>query len=168
MFNEQDKELDHNKKTDLDSVSSKRNPGSDNELADKKYVVDSIRDGNVLRFNQTFENYLKVSFGNDNHNLTKTDKIQITDTTIIKYPNTGGYLLQNCVRKRIDKNNGGKIQNFMQTTKTTSATGNSRATSIPPIGDSFMCNEASSNNQGSNVSCSFKRIDIIQISNITF
>ena len=39
---------------------------------------------------------------------------------------------------------------------------------MPPIGDSFMHIETSSNNHGDNVYCSFERIDIIQISNISF
>ena len=54
-----------------------RNPISDNELANKEDVDDSIGDGNVLRFNQTLENYQKVSVGKDTYNLTKNDKIQI-------------------------------------------------------------------------------------------
>ena len=44
---------------------------------------------------------------------------QITDTTKIKYPNTGGYLLQNWVIKCNDKNNNGKIQKFIKSTKKT-------------------------------------------------
>ena len=100
--------------------------------------------------------------------MTKYDKIQITGTSIIKYPNTGGYLLQNWVIKCNDKNNNGKIQNFIKSTKTNSPTGYSGATSLPPIGDSFMYIETSSNNRGNNVFISFERIDNIQISNITF
>ena len=42
MFNDQDNELDINKLTNLDSVSVNREPSSDNELANKKYVDDSI------------------------------------------------------------------------------------------------------------------------------
>ena len=58
----------------------------------KKYVDDSIEDGTFLGFNQTLENYLKVSVGNDTYNNTKDDKIQLVDTTIIKHGN-GAYLL---------------------------------------------------------------------------
>ena len=43
----------------------------------------------MFSFNQTLQNYLKVSVGNDIYNLTKYDKIQLTDITIIKTPNTG-------------------------------------------------------------------------------
>ena len=169
VFNDQDSEFDNNKLTNLDSVTVNRNPNSDNELSNKKYVDDSIGDGTILRFNQTLQNYLKVSVGNDTYNLAKYDKIKITDTTIIKYPNTGGYLLQNWVIKCNDKNNNGKIQNFIKSTKTNSPTGHSGATSLPPIGDSFMYIETSSNNHGhERVFVSFERTDIIQISNITF
>ena len=111
-FDDQDKEFDNNKLTNLDSVTVIKNPSSHNELANKKNFGDSIGDGNVLRFNQTLENYLKVSVRNDTYNLTKYDKIQITDTTIIKHPNTRGHLLQKWVIKCNDKNNNGEIQNF--------------------------------------------------------
>ena len=167
--NNQDNDLNDNKLINLDSITVNRNPSSDNELANKKYIDDELDKNTVLRFNQTLSNYLKVSVGNDTYNLTKYDKIQITDTTIIKYPNTGGYLLQNWVIKRNDKNNNGKIQNFIKSTKTNSPTGYSGATSLPPIGDSFMYIETSSNNHGhERVFVSFERTDIIQISNITF
>ena len=51
--------------TNLDCVSVNRNLSSDNELAKKKYVVDSLGSGNILQFNQALQNYLKVSIGND-------------------------------------------------------------------------------------------------------
>ena len=70
--NNQYNDLNDKKLTNLDSASVNRNPTSDNELTNKKYVDDSL--GNVLRFNQTFENYLKKSVGNDTYNLTKYDK----------------------------------------------------------------------------------------------
>ena len=71
-------------KTTLDSVTVKRNPNSENELANKKYVNDSIGDQNALRFKQTLDNYLKVSVGNFVYNPTKCDKISIRDTTETK------------------------------------------------------------------------------------
>ena len=122
----------------------------------------------MLRFNQTLQNYLKVSVGSDIYNLTKYNKIQLTDITIIKYPNSGGYLLQNWNIKCNDKNYNGKIQNFLKSSKTTSPTGDSGADSLPPIGTAFMYIETTSNNHGNNVFVSFERTDIIQISNITF
>ena len=168
VFNDQDNVFDKNKLNNLDSVTVNRNPTSDNELSNKKYVYDSIGEGTIVRFNQTLENYLKVSVGNDTYNLTKYDKIQIRDTTISIYPNTGGYLLQNWVITCNDKNNNGKNQNFINSTKTNSPTGFSGATSLSPIGNSFMYIETSSNNHGNNAFVSFEQADIIQSSNITF
>ena len=98
VFIDQDNEVDNKKLTNLDSVSVNRNPSSDIELANKIYFVDSIGEDAIVRFIQTLENYLKVSVvGNDTYNLTKYNKIQIIDTTIIEYRSTGGYLLQNWV-----------------------------------------------------------------------
>ena len=90
VCNDQDKEFDDNELKKLDSIKIKRDPSSDNELANKKYVVDSIGHGNFLRFNQTLEIFLKVTVGNDTYNLKKYDKIQFTDTKKIKHQNTGG------------------------------------------------------------------------------
>ena len=64
--------------------------------------------------------------------------MQITDIRIIKYPNTGGYLLQNWVIKCNDKINSGKIQSFMKSTKTSSPSSHSGAESLPSFGDAFM------------------------------
>ena len=166
--NNQDNDFNDNKITNLDSVQVNRNPSSDNELANKEYIDDSIREGILLRFNQTLQNYLKVSVGNDMYNLFKYDKIQLTDTTVMKAGNTGGYLLPYWKTICNDKNNSGKISNFIKSTKTGSATADSGATSLPPIGNAFMFVETSSNNNGNNVFCSFGRIDIIQITNISF
>ena len=85
----QDNDLNDNKLTNLDSITLNRNPTFDNEIANKKYIDDELNEITILRFNQTLQNYLKVSVGNDTYNLTKYNKIQIIDTTIIKYPNTG-------------------------------------------------------------------------------
>ena len=93
VFNDQDNEFDKNKLPFLNSVSVNRYHSSDNELANKKCVDGSIGEKKVLRFNQALENYSKVSVGNDTYIRTKYDKIQITDKTIIEYPNTDGYLL---------------------------------------------------------------------------
>ena len=86
----------------------------------------------------------------------------------MKAGNTGGYLLPYWKINCNDKNNNGKIQNFIKSTKTNSPTGDSGATTLPPIGTAFMYIETSSANHGNNVFCSFERIDIIQITNITF
>ena len=94
--------------------------------------------------------------------------MQITDTTIIKYPNTGGYLLQQWIFKCNDKNNGGKIQNFIRSSKATTPSPDTGANILPPIGDSFMYIEISSNIHGANVFCSFEGTDNIQYTNIFF
>ena len=168
VFNDQDNELDNNKITKIDSVTVNTNPNLDNGLSKKKYVHDSVGEGTIVRFNQTLEKLLNVSVGKNVYNLTKYDKIQITDTKIITFPNTGGYLLQQWYIKCNDKNINGKIQFFKKTTKTNSPIGYSEATSLPTIGISFMYIETSSNNHGNNVFVSFERTDIFQISNITF
>ena len=137
-------------------------------MASKKYIDDELDKNTVLRFNQTLQNYLKVSVGNDTYNLTKDDKIQITDTTEMRYPNIGSDLLQKWNIKCNNKNNISKVGDFIKSTKTNSPTAHSGATSLPPIGSAFMYIETSSNNHGNNVFVSWERTDIIQISNITF
>ena len=86
----------------------------------------------------------------------------------MKFPNNGNDLLPNWRIHCNDRNNNGNIQNIIRSTKTSSPTTNSGAIVRPPIGDSFMYIETSSSNFGPNVFCSWERIDIIQISNITF
>ena len=166
--NNQDNDLNGNKLTKVDTITVNSNPTSDNELSTKKYIDEELEKNTILRFNQTLETYLKVSVGYDTYNLTKFDKIPITDTTIYKAPNSGGYLFQQWNIKCNDKNNNGKIQKINESTTTNTATSDSGATSLPPIGDSFMYIETSSNNHGNNVFFSFERTDIIQTSNITF
>ena len=97
----------------LDSIflnSSFTSPGTIIDLPTKSYV-DSLHGENersrrdlgsdfynesntLVRFNQTLQNYLKVSVGNDTYNLTKYNKTSITDITEIKIPNSGNALLQ--------------------------------------------------------------------------
>ena len=92
----------------------------------------------------------------------------MTDTTVMKAGNTGGYLLPNWKISCNDKNSSGKITNFIKSTKTNSPTGSSGATSLPPIGTAFMYIETSSKKKGDNVFVSWERTDIIQITNISF
>ena len=165
--NDQDTEF-NDKLLTSESITISRNPNSDNKLSYKKYIGDELDKNTIVRLNQILEKYLKISVRKDTCNLTKYDNKQITDTTNIKASNTGGYLLQNWFIKSNDKNKNGKIQNFIKSTKTNSPTGDSGATSIPPIGDSFMYIENSSNNHGNIVFVSWERTDIIQITNITF
>ena len=166
--NNQDNDFNDYKLTNIDSITINRNPTLDNQVSNKKYIDNELDKNTIVRFNQTLQNYLKVPVGSEIYYLTKYDKIQLTDTTIIKYPSSGGYLPQNWLIKCNDKNNAGKIQNFIRSTKSNSPTGDSGATILPPIGDSFMYIETSSNNHGDSVFVSWERTDIIQISNITF
>ena len=66
----QDIDLNDIKLTKLDSITINRNPSSDNEVSNKKYVDDELDKNTIVRFNQTLENYLRVSVGSDIYNLT--------------------------------------------------------------------------------------------------
>ena len=182
--------LDPEEKLNLDEQdsiilnSSLTSPITKIELPTKSYI-DSLHEENernrrdlgldfynesntLLKFNQTLQNYLKVSVGNDTYNLTKYDKIQLIDYTEIRSPNIGLNLLPKWRIKNLNKNNGSKLGNFLKSTITSSPSSLTGATSLPPIGVAFMYIETSNNNHGSNVFVSFERTDIIQISNITF
>ena len=167
--NNQDNNLNKNKLLNLDSVSVNRNPSLDNELANKKYIDNELNKITIVRFNQTLQNYLKVSVGNDTYSLTKYIKISITDTTEMRFPNTGIDLLQKWNIKGNNKNNQSKINDLTKSTKTNSSTSDSGATILPQNGNAFMYIETSGANNGSHiVFCSWERTNIIQISNITF
>ena len=97
--------------------------------------------------------------------MTNYDKIQNTDTTIIK-PLNDAYLLPEWTVIFNDFHNNGKARNFKRATKTNSPTGYSGSKSLPPVGTTFVYIETSSINHGNNVFVSFERTDIIQISNI--
>ena len=150
------------------SIQINDDPSNDNHVSNKKYIDDKLDKNTLVRFNQTLQNYLKVSVGNDTYNLTKYNKILLTDTAVLKTGSTGLYLLPYWKIICNDKNNNGKIQNFIKSTKSNSPTGDSGATTLPPIGSAFMFLETSSNNNGNILFCSFGRTDIIQITNITF
>ena len=72
--NNQDNDGNDNKLSNLDSITVSRDPGSNNEVTNKKYVNDDLDKNTIVRFNQTLSNYLKVSVGNDTYNLTKYNK----------------------------------------------------------------------------------------------
>ena len=168
MKNNQDNDFNDNKILNIDSVTVSRKPTLDNEITNKNYIDDELDKNTILRFNQTLFNYLKVSVGDDTYILTKYDKIQILDTNIIKSPNCDEYLLQSWNIKRNDENINEEIQKFIRSTTTNSPTSDSGATSLPPIGKSFMYKETSSNTLGNKVFVSLERTNIIQITNIPF
>ena len=122
----------------------------------------------MVRFNQTLQKYLKASVGNDIYNVTKYDKIQLTDITNIIYPSSGGYLLQKWNIKCNDKNNDGKIQNFIRSSNQLTPSPDTGSNTLLPIGKKYLYIETSSKNHGECVYCSFERTDIIQISKISF
>ena len=67
----------------------------ENERSRRDLGLDFYDESSTLvRFNQTLQNYLKVSVGNDTYNLTKYNKVSITDITETKFPNSGNALLQ--------------------------------------------------------------------------
>ena len=168
VFIDQDIEFDNNKLTNLDSITVNRGPYLYNELSNKKYVDDSLGEGTLLRFNQSLKNYLKLSVGKSVYNLTKYNKIKITDTTEISFPNITSDLLQKWNIKFNNKINHSRITDFTKSTETNSPTGHSGATSLSPIGNSFMYIDTSSNIHGhERVFVSFEKTDIIQINNIT-
>ena len=182
--NNQDNDFNNNNLTNINSITLNNQAVNDNQVITKAYVDQfhqenerSRRDvgldfydesSTLVRFNQTLQNYLKVSVGNDIYNLTKYNKISITDITEIKFPNSGDALLQKWKIYCNNKNNQSRISDFIKSTKTNSPSSYSGATSLPPIGNSFLYIETSSNNHGANVFVSWERTDIIQISNITF
>ena len=65
--NNQDNDFNDNKLTKIDSITVNRNPSSDDEISNKKYIDDEIDKNTIVKFNQTLENYLstKVSVGNE-------------------------------------------------------------------------------------------------------
>ena len=167
--NNQDKYFNDNKLTNINSITFNRNPTTDNEVSNKKYIGDDLDKNTILRFDQTLENYLKVSVGNDTYNLTKFNKINITDETKMRSPNSGQSLLQKWILKCVNKISNAKINTFLKSTTNTSPTSESGAVALPPIGWSFMYVEISGSNHGANhVSVSWERSDIIHISNIKF
>ena len=113
----QDNDLNDKKIKSLDSITIKRNPSSDKEVSKKEYIDDELDKNTIVRFNQTLQNYLKVSIGNDIYNLSKFDKIQLSDITTMKAGKTGGYLLPYWTIICNDKNNNCNIQNFIKSTE---------------------------------------------------
>ena len=171
--NNQDNNFNDNKLTNVNSITINNNPSDDDHVGNKKYIDDQLDNNTIVRFNQKLTNSLKVSVGSDIYHLTKYNKIQLTNQTILKYPNSGSYLLPLWRIVCNDRNKNGKLKNFIKSSKYSSPTGDSGATSLPAIGTAFMYFETSGNNNnqnnnGANVFVTLQRTDIIQITNITF
>ena len=166
--NNQDNDFNDKKITNIDSMTVNRKLSFDNEPSKKKYIVDELDKNTILRLNGTLQFYLKVSVGNETYSLTKYNKISITDITKIKFPNTSSELLQKWNIYCNNKINQSRKTDLIRSTKTSSPPVESGATSLPPIGDSFMYIETSSNNHSENAYVSFEKSDIIQITEKTF
>ena len=167
--NNQDNDFNDKKLININSTTINKKPSSDNEVSNKKYIDDELDKDTIVRLNDdSNDRYLKINIKISTYNLQIYNKVLITDTTILKFPHSAGSFLQNWNIKCNDRNNQGKIQNFIRSTRTNSPTGNAGAIVSPLIGDSFMYKETSGNNFGPNIHCSWERIDLIQISNITF
>ena len=165
--NNQDKDFNDNKLTNINSITINNNPTDDDHVKSKKFIDDELDKNTIVRFNQTLQNYLEVSVGSNTYNLTKNDKIHLTVITTIKIGNIGADLLPYWKIICSDVIINGKIANFLKATKSSSPTGDSGATSLPPIGNSFIYIETSAGNHGNKIFCSSERTDIIQITNIT-
>ena len=85
--NNQNKNFNDKKLTKLVSITINSNLTSASNLSNEKYVDDEVNKNTILRHNQTLKNYLKISLGNDVYDLAKFDRMHITDTTVIRYPN---------------------------------------------------------------------------------
>ena len=110
-----------------------------------------------------------MSVGNDVYIPTNCDKLQITDKTESKFPNTGSDLLQKWTNKCNNKNIDLKAETFIKSTKTNSPTSSSGGINLPPIGSAFLYIETSSNSHGyERVVVSFERTDIKHFSIVTF
>ena len=59
--NNQDKDLNDNKLTNKISITINNNPTDDNHVSNKKYIDNELDINTILRFNQTLQNYLKIS-----------------------------------------------------------------------------------------------------------
>ena len=70
-MNNHDNDFNDNKLLKLDSVSVNRNPTSNIELTNKKYIDDELDENTILRFSQTLLSYLKVSVGNETKKINK-------------------------------------------------------------------------------------------------
>ena len=171
VINDQDNDFNDNKLTNLDSITTDRNPTLDNEASNKKYIDDELDKITIFRFNQTLQNYLKVSVGSYTYNLTKYNKISITDITDIIFPNTGREILRKWNIYCNNKLNQQRMNDFIKSTRTNSPTSESGKMSQnqdQSIGHAFNYVETSSNNNGENVFFSLERTDIKQITKLTF
>ena len=117
----------------------------------------------LVKISILLQNFLKASVEYTVYYLTKYGRKQLLDTTLSKYLDQGGYLLQQWITKCNSKNDSGKMQNFIRSTRSNTTTSGSGATAFPHKGDSFTYIETSSANSGcENVFVCFERTDILE------
>ena len=59
LKNNQDNDFNDNKLTNIDSITVNRNPTSDDEVPNRKYIDDELDKNTILRFSQTLQNIAK-------------------------------------------------------------------------------------------------------------
>ena len=92
----QDKNFKNNKLTKINSITINKNPTDYNHVSNKKYVDDQLDKDSIVRLNDdSNDRYLKVNINNTTYNMQIYNKLLLTDTTIIKFPNNGDSLLLN-------------------------------------------------------------------------
>ena len=164
----QNNDFNNIKITNVRSFQIIDRPANDNDAMYKKYLVDEIDSNTIVRVNDNSnDRYLQVQVNNIPYNLQIYNKTQILDSTKMMIPNTGHDLFQNWKIICNNRNGEGRPSDFIKSTKTNSPTGNSGATSWPPIGNAFVVVETTHNNyikSNDNVFVSFERTDIIHIS----
>ena len=79
----------------------------------------------------------------------------------MRAPSSENDLLQKWKNINSNRNSDMKVGNFLKSTRTSSSTADSGASSLPPIGNSFMFTESSSNNNGNNTYVTWERTDKI-------
>ena len=107
----------------------------------KEHIHDTLGEGKFLRLNQTLEKCLKDSVGGTVYNLSKNNKRQFIDETIIEYTNSCGYLLQQLNKNCSKKTTGRKMQKSSSYLR-----GKTGSTSLLQVGDEFLKIETSAIN----------------------
>ena len=69
--NNQDNNLNDTKLTNINSITINNNPNDDDHVSNKKNVDDQLDKNTIVSFNETLQNFLKVSIGGDIYHLTK-------------------------------------------------------------------------------------------------
>ena len=172
LKNNKDNDFNDNKKANINSITINTIQTNNNQVSNKKYVDDELDKNTIVRLNEdSNDRYLQGHNNNTAYNLQIDNKTQINDSTKLIFPYTGIDLLQNWKIICNNRFSEGTPPDFIKSTKSSSPTGSSCATSLPPVGICFMYIKTSANNHKTTndiLFISFERTDIIHISNITF